>query len=49
MTATGDPAVLNSSRFRTDLDVERRLAEEDAGSFVRFWPIVSLGVRYGLR
>ena len=48
MTATGDPAVLNSSRFRTDLNIERRLAEEDAGSFVRFWPIVSLGVRYGL-
>ena len=49
MTATGDPTVLNSSRFRADLDNERWLAENDAGSFVRFWPIISLGVRRGLR
>jgi len=49
MTATGDPTVLNSPRFRADLDNERWLAENDAGSFVKFWPIISLGVRRGLR
>ena len=42
-------AVLNSPRFRADLATERRLAEDDAASVVRFWPIISVGVRYGLR
>lgn len=49
MTATGDPTTLNSPRFRADLATERRLAENAAASVVRFWPIVSVGVRYGLR
>ena len=49
MTATGEPTTLNSPRFRADLATERRLAEDDAASVVRFWPIISMGVRYGLR
>ena len=49
MTATGDPAVLNSSGFRSDLEAERREAEDDAGAFLNYWPIVSIGLRFGLR
>ena len=49
MTATGDPAVLNSSRFQTDLETERRSVEDDASRFVNFWPMLSVGLRYGLR
>ncbi|MCY4398046.1 MAG: hypothetical protein OXE96_01690 [Gemmatimonadetes bacterium] len=49
MTATGDPAVLNSLKFRNDLDTERRQAEDDAAGFVNYWPVVSVGLRYGLR
>lgn len=49
MTATGDPAVLGSPEFRDDLENERRQAEDDAGRFVNYWPIVSIGLRYGLR
>ncbi len=49
MAATGDPAVLNSAAFRSDLEAERREAEDDAGGFVNYWPIVSVGLRYGLR
>lgn len=49
MTAAGDPAVLNSSRFQTDLETERRWAEDDTSRFVNFWPVVSVGLRYGLR
>ena len=49
MTATGDPAVLNSPRFRADLETERRWTEDDSASFVNFWPVVSLGLRYRLR
>lgn len=49
MAATGDPAVLGSARFQTDLETERREAEDDAGAWLSFWPIVSVGLRYGLR
>ena len=48
MSATGDPAVLGSARFRTDLETERRDAEDGAGGWLSFWPIVSVGLRYGL-
>lgn len=49
MTATGDPVVLNSPEFRADLETERREAEDDAGGFLNYWPIVSIGLRYGFR
>lgn len=48
MSATGDPAVLGSARFQTDLETERRDAEDDAGGWLSFWPIVRVGLRYGL-
>lgn len=48
MTATGDPAVMSSPGFRTDLEAERLQAEGDASVFVNVWPVVSLGLRYGL-
>ena len=48
MTATGDPAVMSSPGFRGHLELERLQAEGDAATFVTFWPIVSVGLRYGL-
>lgn len=48
MTATGDPAVMNSPGFRADLEAERLQTEGDASIFVNVWPVVSLGLRYGL-
>ncbi|MDE2806377.1 MAG: hypothetical protein OXN18_14645 [Gemmatimonadota bacterium] len=48
MTATGDPQVMSSPGFRADLEAERRQAEEDAATFVNFWPVVSVGLRYGI-
>lgn len=48
MTATGDPAVMNSPGFRADLEAERLQAEGDASIFVNVWPVVSIGLRYGL-
>jgi len=47
MAATGDPEVLGSARFQTDLEAERREAENDAGGWLSIWPIVRLGLRYG--
>ena len=49
MTATGDPEVMSSPGFRDDLETERRQAEDDAVGFVNYWPIISVGLRYGLR
>ncbi len=49
MSATGDPEVLGSPGFRADLEAERRETEEDAGGFLNYWPIVSIGLRHGLR
>jgi len=48
MTATGDPAVMSSPGFRADLEAERLQAEGDASIFVNVWPVVSIGLRYGL-
>lgn len=49
MSATGDPAVMSSPGFRGHLELERLQTEDDAATFVTFWPIVSVGLRYGLR
>lgn len=49
MSATGDPSVLSSSSFRTNLDSQQKETNDDAGGFVKYWPIVSVGLRYGLR
>lgn len=48
MSATGDEAVLQSPSFRTDLELKQRETNDDAGGFVNYWPIVSVGLRYGL-
>ena len=48
MTATGDPRVMNSPGFQADLETERLQTESDASTFVNFWPVVSVGLRYGI-
>ena len=48
MTATGDPRVMNSPGFHADLETERLQTESDASTFVNFWPVVSVGLRYGI-
>ncbi len=48
MTATGDPQVMNSPGFQADLETERLQTESDASTFVNFWPVVSVGLRYGI-
>lgn len=49
MAATGDRAVLESSSFRSDLEQKKKETNDDAGGFVNFWPIISVGMSYGLR
>jgi hypothetical protein len=38
----------DSGPFRDALDAEAAQFEEDAGSYLKFWPIVSLGLRVGI-
>ncbi len=48
MSAAGDASVLRTRGFRADLRAEQRSVREDMGDLVNFWPILSLGVRYGI-
>ena len=45
--ATGDAAVLGTASFQSNLEAEARAIEEDAGAFLNYWPILTLGLRYG--
>lgn len=48
MSAKGDPSVLRSRGFRDDLRAEQRSVRDDLGDLVNFWPILNLGIRYGI-
>lgn len=48
MAATGDREVLESSSFRHNLEKKKKETNDDAGGFVNFWPIISVGMSYGL-
>ncbi len=48
MSASGDSAVINSPAFGADLRAEEASVTEDAGDLLGFWPILSVGVRFGL-
>ena len=48
MSAAGDPSVLRSRGFRDDLRAEQRSVRDDIGDLVNFWPILKLGIRYGI-
>ena len=48
MSATGDGSVLRSRGFRDDLHAEQQSVRKDMGDLVNFWPILNLGIRYGI-
>ena len=48
MSARGDRAVVSSRSFRDDLRAEEQSVREDAGDLVNYWPILNLGLRFGL-
>ncbi len=47
LTATGDPTVVNSSEFQTQLRSEQTDIQNKA-TYLKIWPILNLGVRIGL-
>ena len=44
----GTPAVINSATFQSRLRTEEQTIEDDFGTYLRFWPILNLGVKFGL-
>ena len=48
MSAAGDAATLRSRGFRDNLRAEQRSVRDDMGDLVNYWPILNLGIRYGV-
>ena len=48
MSATGREDVIDTGKFEEDLAREGQEIEEGLGSFIDYWPLVVLGLRYGL-
>jgi hypothetical protein len=47
LTATGEAA--NQQQFCDDLERQRQQSEDDANTYLRVFPILSFGLRFGLR
>ena len=48
LDAVGGSLNSQSGPLRTALDAEEQEFEDDAGSYLRFWPILNLGLRIGV-
>lgn len=46
-TAEGDRAVIDTEAFRDALDREERRVEDKAGKYLKYWPVVNVGLRFG--
>lgn len=46
-SAKGDPAVIASSEFQDALDREARRIEDKVGRYLKYWPILNVGLRFG--
>lgn len=47
LSATGSQAVVGSQQFQTQLRNEEQRIEDEAGDYLRMWPIINLGIRIG--
>lgn len=45
--AEGDRAVIETQEFRDALDREERRVEDRAGKYLKYWPVVNVGLRFG--
>jgi hypothetical protein len=48
LTATGNSSLINSSDFQTRLRTEEQSLEDRAGTYLKYWPILNLGLRVGI-
>ncbi len=47
LEAEGDRAVIETQEFRDALEAEERRAEDRAGKYLKYWPVVNVGLRFG--
>ena len=48
LTATGDPTIVNDPAFQAELRQEETNIEEDIGAYTKYWPILNIGLRFGV-
>lgn len=46
LSATGD--VTGVPGFQEDLEAERRSIEDDIGEYYRYWPVLNIGLKFGI-
>jgi hypothetical protein len=44
----GNPTVINSATFQSRLRTEETKIENDVGSYLKLWPILNLGIKFGI-
>ena len=44
----GNPTVINSATFQSRLRTEEQNIEDDAGTYLKYWPILNLGIKLGV-
>jgi len=48
LSASGDPTIVNSPEFQAELRQEETNIQEDIGTYTEYWPILNIGLRFGL-
>ena len=48
LTATGNSSLIESSEFQDRLRIEEQSLEDKAGNYLKFWPILNLGLKFGI-
>lgn len=44
----GNAQVINSAEFQARLAAEAQKIEDDAGTYLKFWPILNIGIKFGI-
>lgn len=44
----GNPTVINSAQFQQRLRAEEQNIEDDFGTYLKFWPIINIGIKFGI-
>lgn len=48
LSASGNSVVVNSPEFQNELRKQEQNFEDDAGSYLKLWPFLSIGLRLGI-
>ncbi len=45
---SGNQAIINSADFQSRLRAEEQNIEDEVGTYLRYWPIINIGIRFGI-